>query len=558
MNDLDFTDPESTAPTIHTVRTVAPVREEGPAALAPYRPPAELKITGRTAPHSLEAEEYLLSCCLLDGADVVARCVRAKIGPQSFYLAAHGIVFERLLSLKNRGIPIDVAVLAEDLKAERLLTVVGGFGFITQISSRIPTTAQAGYFIEKFRELYLLREMIRAATGAVEECYAFSGDIAEFTTAIQEKVGDVARLARGPDALTDELQSRLDARRFCNATPPDEPASRFLINGRSVCTPGNLTCVIAQAKSGKSAFISAMLSAAICAEFGDSQPDTLGISATAPGRRSLLHFDTEQSVFDHDQLVRRALKRAGVESPPAWLESYGLAGFSAVDLRRTLILLMKAATANGGLFAVIVDGAADMVTDVNDAEESNAFVAELQSLAIEHDCPIIGVVHENPGQDGGKMRGHLGSQLERKAESNLRLRKADEVTVVFSEKMRKAPILEKDGPRFRWSEAEGMHVSCESAGRAKDDAKRDKSRELAEEVFAHLGKTFVRFSELVKAIGEVRKVGASAAEDRYSEMKRLGVISKCEITKLWTLSKSNSPVAPSNPVKDPVAGLPCS
>jgi len=47
-----------------------------------------------------------------------------------------------------------------------------GYAFLTQISSRIPTTAQAGYFIDKVRELRLLRELIRSATGAVEECYA--------------------------------------------------------------------------------------------------------------------------------------------------------------------------------------------------------------------------------------------------------------------------------------------------------------------------------------------------------------------------------------------------
>ena len=36
---------------------------------------------GRTLPHSLEAEEYLLSCCLLDGADVVSRCLEARLKP---------------------------------------------------------------------------------------------------------------------------------------------------------------------------------------------------------------------------------------------------------------------------------------------------------------------------------------------------------------------------------------------------------------------------------------------------------------------------------------------
>ena len=149
--------------------------------------------SGRTAPHSLEAEEYLLSCCLLDGSDVISRCLEARIRPESFYLAAHGIVFERLLDLYNRQTPIDVAVLAEDLKTIKQLDLVGGFAFLTQISSRIPTTAQAGYFIEKVRELHLLRELIRSATGAVEECYAFTGGIDEFVDQIEQRIFNVTQ-----------------------------------------------------------------------------------------------------------------------------------------------------------------------------------------------------------------------------------------------------------------------------------------------------------------------------------------------------------------------------
>eukprot|EP01031_Cornospumella_fuschlensis_P014014 gene14014-17128_t len=148
---------------------------------------------GRTAPHSLEAEEYLLSCCLLDGSDVISRCLEARIRPESFYLAAHGIVFERLLDLYNRQTPIDIAVLAEDLKTIKQLDAVGGFAFLTQISSRIPTTAQAGYFIDKVRELHLLRELIRSATGAVEECYAFTGGIDEFVDQIETKIFSVTQ-----------------------------------------------------------------------------------------------------------------------------------------------------------------------------------------------------------------------------------------------------------------------------------------------------------------------------------------------------------------------------
>ncbi len=143
---------------------------------------------GRSLPHSIEAEEYLLSCCLLDGSEVVSRCLEARIRPESFYVAAHGIIFERLLDLYNRQQPIDVSVVAEELKTAKQLDAVGGYAFLTQVSSRIPTTAQAGYFIDKVREQSLLREIIRSATGAVEECYNFSGGIDEFVDQVETKL----------------------------------------------------------------------------------------------------------------------------------------------------------------------------------------------------------------------------------------------------------------------------------------------------------------------------------------------------------------------------------
>ena len=148
---------------------------------------------GRSLPHSLEAEEYLLSCCLLDGADVISRCLEARIRPESFYDQKHGIIFERLLDLYNRQAPVDVSVVAEELKTARQLDAVGGYAFLTQVSSRIPTTAQASYFIEKVREQSLLREIIRSATGAVDDCYGFSGGIDEFVDQIETRIFSVTQ-----------------------------------------------------------------------------------------------------------------------------------------------------------------------------------------------------------------------------------------------------------------------------------------------------------------------------------------------------------------------------
>jgi replicative DNA helicase len=159
----------------------------------PTRAAAAAPSLGRSLPHSLEAEEYLLSCCLLDGADVISRCLEARIKPESFYDQKHGVVFEKLLDLYNRQQPIDVSIVAEELKTSRQLDAIGGYAFLTQVSSRIPTTAQAGYFIEKVREQSLLREIIRSATNAVEDCYGFSGGIDEFVDQIETKIFSVTQ-----------------------------------------------------------------------------------------------------------------------------------------------------------------------------------------------------------------------------------------------------------------------------------------------------------------------------------------------------------------------------
>ena len=132
---------------------------------------------GRAPPHSLEAEEHLLACCLLDGADSIARCLEVRLAPAAFYSPAHRVIYEKICEIYQKKPPVDVAVLAEELKTARQLEAVGGYAYLSQLTSRIPTTAQAGYFIEKVKELHLLRELIRVSASTVENCLSFQGGL---------------------------------------------------------------------------------------------------------------------------------------------------------------------------------------------------------------------------------------------------------------------------------------------------------------------------------------------------------------------------------------------
>ncbi|MGD0015489.1 MAG: replicative DNA helicase [Bryobacteraceae bacterium] len=188
-----------------------------PAPLSPRAPtgggdPTSSTFAGRTPPHSVEVEEYLLSCCLLDGGDTIARCLEAKLVPQAFYLPANRVIFEKLCELYQRSPPVAIEMLIEELRTTKQLEAVGGVPYLMQVSSRIPTTAQAVYFIEKVRELYLLRELIKVATTTAEQCFSYQGGLEEFIDQVeqdvfrvtQDRVSDAAKPMKEPthEAMT--------------------------------------------------------------------------------------------------------------------------------------------------------------------------------------------------------------------------------------------------------------------------------------------------------------------------------------------------------------------
>ena len=68
---------------------------------------------------------------------------------------------------------------------------------------------------------------------------------------------------------------------------------------------------------------------------------------------------------------------------------------------------------------IVIDGVADLVSDVNDIEQSNDCVQKLMEWSANYDCHIISVIHSNFGSN--KATGHLGSCLMKKTETEIHL-----------------------------------------------------------------------------------------------------------------------------------------
>jgi replicative DNA helicase len=165
----------------------------------------------RSPPHSAEAEEHVIACCLLDGSDTIARCLEARVAAESFYFPANRLLFEVMLELYQKNPPVTLEVLAEELKTRRQLEAVGGFPYLMQVTGKIPTTAHAGYFIDKVREKHLLRELIKTATSAIEQSYSFTGGLEEFVDKVEQELFKVTQ-----DRVSDSAQEIKEAIKDAN------------------------------------------------------------------------------------------------------------------------------------------------------------------------------------------------------------------------------------------------------------------------------------------------------------------------------------------------------
>lgn len=323
----------------------------------------------------------------------------------------------------------------------------------------------------------------------------------------------------------------LDACRIDLANPPPKPIAVFKLGGQQICTAGNITVVSAQAKRGKSAVVGAMIAAVACWEPGaDMLADCFGFVAAASGGKAILLFDSEQSKHDSHNLIKRATNRVDLRDFPDNFRCYYLVEFSLRFRREALRAeLARAARKCGGIHSVFIDGIADFCLDPNSTEEAFSLVEEIVQLATEYDCPIIVVLHENPARVGeaGKTRGHLGSQLERKAESNLRVEKdGNDVCTIFSDKCRSANIPKDKGARFIWSPIEERHISVSPEDSEEVSAQKRRERETEIRTIFGTQLTPMAWSDLMAKLESKLGIKGSSAERWIRESVGLGSLQK--------------------------------
>ena len=462
-------------------------------------------------PSAPEAERGIIASCIVD-PDAIGSIQSAGISASDFDRVENRLIFAAIETLSSEDQAIDELSIA-DAMTPADLERIGGHPGLAGIEDAIGSTLFLQKWIEDVKSASARRKLIQAADRAKELASDPTGNLDEATAMLAE----AASIETTGTSLIEELE-----RRAFDVTkpPPDEPAI-IEVAGTKQATGGNLFCISGPAGTAKTAVSGALMASSM----GDDERDYLGFRLNNEAGKAVIRFDFEQSRGDFHRTDELVLRRAGIKTPPPWYGSYLLTG---VDPARAFRLIRaainQAAKRHGGITLLWLDGFADLVTSPNDESESFTAIRMLHELADDLQCVIGGVLHVNAGQSESlKMRGHIGSQVERKAAAVITLKKDSTGAIsAFSSKARYAPLIESKGPRFEWNDELMMFTSIESRSEQRTTAKLAERIRLAHDMF--LKEPGLSHGQAVERIIELEGVKTDAAKKRLAALRRDGVV----------------------------------
>ena len=130
-------------------------------------------------------------------------------------------------------------------------------------------------------------------------------------------------------------------------------------------------------------------------------------------------FDTEQSRYDVLKVNKRIIDMCGLKEQPDNFQSYSLRQYTPEERLLIIDYILKE-TKNIGY--VIIDGIRDLINDINNIDQSIDITTKLMQWTDQYNCHISVGLHLNKGQNA-ELRGHLGSEIQNKAESIIEIEK---------------------------------------------------------------------------------------------------------------------------------------
>ena len=130
---------------------------------------------GKLPPQAIDLEEAVLGALMLE-KDAVAAVID-MLNQEVFYKESHQVIFEAINMLFRNNEPVDILTVTNTLRQMGKLEMSGGPFYITQLTSRIASSANIEFHVGILKQKYLQRELIKISTETIRKSFEDSTDV---------------------------------------------------------------------------------------------------------------------------------------------------------------------------------------------------------------------------------------------------------------------------------------------------------------------------------------------------------------------------------------------
>ena len=213
----------------------------------------------RILPHSIEAEQSVIGSMLMDKDAVIVAL--DMISGEDFYSKQYSILYETMLELFNEGKEMDLVVIQDRLREKNVSPELSSLGFIKEIITTVPTSANIRYYATIVKEKSTLRKLIKLNEDIANSCYVGNDSLEEILARTEKDLFELlqsrtAKDIRPIEDIAKNVLYRIEAASRTREIVTGIPTGFIDLDYKtSGLQPSDLVLIAARPSMGKTAFV---------------------------------------------------------------------------------------------------------------------------------------------------------------------------------------------------------------------------------------------------------------------------------------------------------------
>lgn len=146
-------------------------------------------------PHDLVAEQSVLGAVFISPETMAS--LADELVPDDFYKPANKIVFKTMLSLLEKGEPIDATTMISALTNQGDISTIGGINYVVELVNSTPTSKNVEHYAKLVKEKAMLRKIIADLSESISSAYQGDVSIGDIIAKTEKSMLDISNQNTG-------------------------------------------------------------------------------------------------------------------------------------------------------------------------------------------------------------------------------------------------------------------------------------------------------------------------------------------------------------------------